>query len=114
MPVGQDVRDDVLEALSALEVVCPISLKLFLSKSFKLYVGVWDIPALALQHSKQALTLASRAFFNPGMLALLYFPAEHKYAVYTPLFAPVAVPLMVTLLREVSAWRKTRNRVNAT
>jgi len=42
------------------------------------------------------------------MLALLYFPAEHKYAVYTPLFAPVAVPLLVTLLKEVSAWRKAR------
>jgi phosphatidylinositol glycan class S len=113
MPVGQDVRDDVLEALSALEVVCSTSLKPFLSKSFKLYVGVWNIPALALQHSTRALTLTSRAFFNPGMLALLYFPAEHKYAVYTPLFAPVAIPLVVTLLREVSAWRKTRNRVNA-
>jgi phosphatidylinositol glycan class S len=48
------------------------------------------------------------------MLALLYFPAEHKYAVYTPLFAPVAVPLLVTLLREVSAWRKTRYRANTT
>ena len=60
------------------------------------------------------MTLASRAFFNPGMLALLYFPAEHKYAVYTPLFAPVTVPLLVTLLREVSAWRKNRNRANAT
>jgi phosphatidylinositol glycan class S len=47
------------------------------------------------------------------MLALLYFPVEHKYAVYTPLFAPVAVPLLATLLREVSAWRKTRNRANA-
>ena len=63
---------------------------------------------LALQHSSRTLTLASRAFFNPGMLALLYFPAEHKYAVYTPLFAPVAVPLLVTLLKEVSAWRKAR------
>ncbi|KAH9061068.1 phosphatidylinositol-glycan biosynthesis class S protein-domain-containing protein [Lactarius vividus] len=93
MPVGQDVRDDVRGALSALEV---------------LYAGVWRVPASALQHSSRALTLASRAFFNPGMLALLYFPAEHKYAVYTPLFAPVAVPLVVTLLREVSAWRKDR------
>ncbi|KAI0298712.1 phosphatidylinositol-glycan biosynthesis class S protein-domain-containing protein [Multifurca ochricompacta] len=91
MPVGQDVRDDVRESLSALEV---------------LYAGVWKAPALALQHSSRALTLASRAFFNPGMLALLYFPAEHKYAVYTPLFAPVAVPLVVTLLKEVSAWRR--------
>ncbi|KAH9003428.1 phosphatidylinositol-glycan biosynthesis class S protein-domain-containing protein [Lactarius hatsudake] len=93
MPVGQDVRDDVRGALSALEV---------------LYAGVWRVPASALQHSSRALTLASRAFFNPGMLALLYFPAEHKYAVYTPLFAPVAVPLVVTLLREVSTWRKDR------
>jgi phosphatidylinositol glycan class S len=31
MPVGQDVRDDVLEALSALEVVCPIAFNLFSS-----------------------------------------------------------------------------------
>lgn len=41
------------------------------------------------------------------MLALLYFPAEHKYAVYTPLFAPVAVPLLATALRE---WKKARAR----
>lgn len=69
---------------------------------------------LALQHSSRALTLASRAFFNPGMLALLYFPAEHKYAVYTPLFVPVAVPLLVTLLKEVSARRKARKRRTVT
>ena len=62
----------------------------------------------ALRHSSDALTRASRAFFNPGMLALLYFPAEHKYAVYTPLFASVAAPLVATLLREVAAWRKAR------
>jgi GPI-anchor transamidase subunit S len=47
------------------------------------------------------------------MLALLYFPAEHKYAVYTPLFVPVAVPLLVTLRKEVSAWKKARKRRNA-
>lgn len=29
------------------------------------------------------------------MLALLYFPAEHKYAVYTPLFASAVIPLIV-------------------
>ncbi|KAH9962892.1 phosphatidylinositol-glycan biosynthesis class S protein-domain-containing protein [Russula dissimulans] len=98
MPVGQDVRNDLLGALSALEM---------------LYARAWSVPALGLQHSTRALTLASRAFFNPGMLALLYFPAEHKYAVYTPLFAPVAIPLLVTLLREISAWRKARKRGNA-
>ena len=36
-------------------------------------------------------------------------------AVYTPLFAPVAVPLVVTLLREISTWRKDRReKRNAT
>lgn len=59
-----------------------------------------------LQWSHEALSLASHAFFNPGMLALLYFPAEHKYAVYTPLFASIAVPLTVAVAREVYAWRR--------
>lgn len=62
----------------------------------------------SLYHSACALTLASRAFFNPGMLALLYFPAEHKYAVYTPLFASAVIPLFVAALRELVAWRKQR------
>lgn len=44
------------------------------------------------------------------MLALLYFPDEHKYAVYTPLFGPVAVPLLVALLKEVRQWRRERKR----
>jgi phosphatidylinositol glycan class S len=40
------------------------------------------------------------------MLALLYFPDEHKYAVYTPLFGPMSVPLLVALLKEVKVWKK--------
>lgn len=55
-------------------------------------------------HSSRAHTLSSRAFFNPGMLALLYFPAEHKYAVYTPMFASAVIPLIVAVLRELKAW----------
>lgn len=47
------------------------------------------------------------------MLALLYFPAEHKYAVYTPLFASVAAPLVGAVLREVAAWRKARKAAQA-
>ena len=68
---------------------------------------------LALQYSANALTLASRAFFNPGMLALLYFPAEHKYAVYTPLFASIAAPLIAAVVREALAWRKARRAAAA-
>lgn len=40
------------------------------------------------------------------MLALLYFPAEHKYAVYMPLFASIAVPMAIAVAKEVIAWRK--------
>lgn len=52
---------------------------------------------LNLTHSSELLS--SRAFFNPNMLGQLYFPNEHKYAVYTPLFGPLAVPLLVAGIR---------------
>lgn len=42
------------------------------------------------------------------MLALLYFPAEHTYAVYTPLFASIAAPLIGALARELIAWWRSR------
>jgi phosphatidylinositol glycan class S len=61
-----------------------------------------------VSHASSALTLASRAFFNPGMLALLYFPPEHTYAVYTPMFLPMAVPLIASLAKEFRRWRQTR------
>lgn len=91
MPVGQVVRDDVLDALASLH---------------EAYRTAVASPALALRWSNKALSMASRAFFNPGMLALLYFPAEHKYAVYTPLFASISVPLVVALIRDFMAWRR--------
>ncbi|KAG1720043.1 phosphatidylinositol-glycan biosynthesis class S protein-domain-containing protein [Suillus lakei] len=91
MPVGQVVRDDVLDALASLH---------------EAYRTAVASPALALRWSSKALSMASRAFFNPGMLALLYFPAEHKYAVYTPLFASISVPLVVALIRDFMAWRR--------
>ncbi|OAX42620.1 hypothetical protein K503DRAFT_826775 [Rhizopogon vinicolor AM-OR11-026] len=88
MPVGQVVRDDILDALASLH---------------EAYRAAATSPAIALRWSSKALSVASRAFFNPGMLALLYFPAEHKYAVYTPLFASISVPLVVALIREFMA-----------
>jgi phosphatidylinositol glycan class S len=49
--------------------------------------------------SSRAAALASRAFFNRDMIKELYFPQEHKMAVYTPFFGPVAVPLLVGIVR---------------
>ncbi|KAI0828705.1 phosphatidylinositol-glycan biosynthesis class S protein [Trametes gibbosa] len=93
MPVGQDVVGDVQDAIDALNDA---------HKSSRIS------PVTTLKHSARALTLASRAFFNPGMLALLYFPAEHTYAVYAPLFASVSAPLLGAILREFAAWRRAR------
>ncbi|KAI8972834.1 phosphatidylinositol-glycan biosynthesis class S protein-domain-containing protein [Trametes punicea] len=98
MPVGQDVVGDVQDALDALN---------------EAHDSSRVSPVAALKHSARALTLASRAFFNPGMLALLYFPAEHTYAVYTPLFASVAAPLIGAVMRELVAWRRVRKAEQA-
>ncbi|GAA5989718.1 hypothetical protein JCM10908_000606 [Rhodotorula pacifica] len=64
----------------------------------------------ALSHVAAAQSLASRAYFDPSMMGLLYFPDEHKYAVYTPLFGPVAVPLVLALLKELNLWRNQKRR----
>jgi phosphatidylinositol glycan class S len=110
MPVGKFVKDDVQEALAALDKV----LYFFGRIHTFLIVPIGQVYILsstslnqALHYSSRAITLASRAFFNPGMLALLYFPAEHKYAVYTPLFASAIIPLVGAALRELVAWRRT-------
>jgi GPI-anchor transamidase subunit S len=42
------------------------------------------------------------------MLALLYFPSEHKFAVYTPLFASALIPLAAAAIKEILAWRSER------
>ncbi|KAJ3401941.1 hypothetical protein HDU80_005556 [Chytriomyces hyalinus] len=56
---------------------------------------------IALAASRAAIVAAERAFFDPTMVSLLYFPNEHKFAVYMPLFLPVGVPLVGTLVQEI-------------
>ncbi|KAJ1653956.1 GPI transamidase component [Dispira simplex] len=62
----------------------------------------------AFYHSSQVLNLAETAFFDPTMLALLYFPNEHKIGVYMPMFVPAFVPIIVALLKELKAWKIRR------
>lgn len=61
-----------------------------------------------LAHARVAEAEAERAFFEKSMVGQLYFPDEHKIAVYLPLLGPVAVPLVMGLLNELKAWRKRR------
>ncbi|XP_068985630.1 GPI transamidase component PIG-S isoform X1 [Bombus flavifrons] len=47
--------------------------------------------------SKEAFVTAEAAFSDPTLFALLYFPEDQKYAVYTPLFLPAMVPVLLSL-----------------
>ncbi|KAJ1952647.1 GPI transamidase component, partial [Linderina pennispora] len=49
--------------------------------------------ARACQDAIVAATKAEGAFFDPSMVSMLYFPDQHKYAIYLPFFLPVAIPL---------------------
>ncbi|KAL7422966.1 GPI transamidase component [Cryptotrichosporon argae] len=65
-------------------------------------------PLAAFLLARDAAVLASRAFFDPSMMGQLYFPDQHKFAVYTPLFAPVGIAMAVALVRELVAALKRR------
>ena len=51
----------------------------------------------ALESSKAALSASEKAFFDPSLLALLYFPEDQKYAIYIPLFLPVLIPVLLSV-----------------
>lgn len=51
--------------------------------------------------TREAFVESEKAFFDKSMVGQVYFPDEHKVAVYLPLLGPVGVPLVVGLLREL-------------
>ncbi|KAI7795831.1 GPI transamidase component PIG-S [Triplophysa rosa] len=64
--------------------------------------------AFALQYSREAILASERAFFNPSLLHLLYFPDDQKFAIYIPLFLPMCVPIVLSLLKIVKETRQMR------
>lgn len=46
-----------------------------------------------------AYELSETAFYDPSLVETLYFPDETKYAIYMPLFLPLAFPLAMSILR---------------
>ncbi|VTJ54442.1 Hypothetical predicted protein [Marmota monax] len=60
--------------------------------------------------SQEAVTSSERAFFDPSLLHLLYFPDDQKFAIYIPLFLPMAVPILLSLvkifLEAHKSWKK--------
>ncbi|EGG17938.1 phosphatidylinositol glycan [Cavenderia fasciculata] len=64
----------------------------------------------ALAASKVAFNAAEEAFFDENMLSQLYFPDEHKYAVYTPLFVPVCFPIIAGVFQEFKHYRLKKSQ----
>ncbi|TAQ88448.1 hypothetical protein B7494_g3223 [Chlorociboria aeruginascens] len=64
-----------------------------------------------LENARIAEEAAEKAFFEKSMVGQVYFPDEHKVAVYLPLLGPIGVPLVMGVLKEVKAWRKRRRTV---
>lgn len=60
----------------------------------------------ALQNARIAEDEAEQAFFEPSMVGQVYFPDEHRVAVYVPLLGPMAVPLVMAGAKELLAWVK--------
>lgn len=66
---------------------------------------------LALENARVAEAEAEKAFFEPSMVGQVYFPDEHKVAVYVPLLGPMAVPLVMSALKELKSWKEGRRKV---
>lgn len=64
-----------------------------------------------LENARIAEEAAEKAFFEKSMVGQVYFPDEHKVAVYLPLLGPVGVPLIMGVVKEVKAWRKRKSIV---
>ncbi|KAL2863548.1 phosphatidylinositol-glycan biosynthesis class S protein-domain-containing protein [Aspergillus lucknowensis] len=71
----------------------------------------------ALASARVAETEAERSFFEKSMVGQVYFPDEHKVAVYLPLLGPIGVPLILGLLKEikriVAGWKGRKSAAPA-
>lgn len=99
IPIPASVASSVSTTLSHLTATCS-----------NLREGRFDA---ALASARVAETEAERSFFEKSMVGQVYFPDEHKVAVYLPLLGPIGVPLLVALLKElkriVAGWKSRRH-----
>ena len=60
----------------------------------------------ALRQSKIAFNASETAFFDPTLLELLYFPEDQKFAIYVPLFFPISLPLLVSIIKKLKRYKR--------
>ncbi|RWR74567.1 GPI transamidase component PIG-S [Cinnamomum micranthum f. kanehirae] len=67
--------------------------------------GVYDASAVS---SREARALAEDAFFHPSIMSLSYFSIEHYLAIYMPFFAPVALHVLLAVIKELRRYKQER------
>ncbi|XP_061171873.1 GPI transamidase component PIG-S-like [Saccostrea echinata] len=63
----------------------------------------------AFTQSRKALASSEKAFFDPSLLELLYFPEDQKFAIYIPLFLPIGLPILGSLFKAYK-WIKSKRK----
>ena len=67
----------------------------------------------ALEKARVAEIEAEKCFFEKSMVGQVYFPDEHKVAVYLPLLGPVGVPLVMSALKELKRlWSTFKEKID--
>ncbi|ELR07472.1 GPI transamidase component [Pseudogymnoascus destructans] len=89
--IPRSVADGVSTTLTHLEAACS---------------GLGGVAGL--ENARVAEEAAERAFFEKSMVGQVYFPDEHRVAVYLPLLGPMGVPLVMGVLKEGKAWWRRR------
>ncbi|KAK2187452.1 hypothetical protein NP493_165g06010 [Ridgeia piscesae] len=64
----------------------------------------------AFLSSKQAIISSEKAFFDPSLLELLYFPEDQKFAIYIPLFLPISIPVILSIMSSVK-WLRSKDEI---
>ncbi|XP_070571818.1 GPI transamidase component PIG-S-like [Ptychodera flava] len=95
MVIRDDIADQVYSAVEAIEMTHGYL------KEANLY--------RAFHSSKRAIQSSEKAFFDHSLLELLYFPEDQKFAIYIPLFLPISIPVLITLLKAIK-WMKAQRQ----
>ncbi|CAH9138743.1 unnamed protein product [Cuscuta epithymum] len=82
------------------------------AKSSLANVSIGDYDASAVS-SRQARSLAEDAFYHPSMMSVSYYSFEHCFAVYSPFFLPVAMHVILSVLREFRRYRRENTKFMA-
>ncbi|KAK3095640.1 hypothetical protein FSP39_017048 [Pinctada imbricata] len=93
--INDDIGNEVEEALSGI-------------RQSQRYLAVGQLDKAFIQ-SRKALAASDKAFFDPSLLELLYFPEDQKFAIYIPLFLPISLPILGSLYKTFQ-WMKTKRK----